>query len=180
MKQVLIHQKFAKKTDLASLKSDVDKLGIDELETTPADLSKLSDGVKNEVVKKVEYNELVKDVNTIQSTDTNNLVKKNDYDTKIGEVEKKKIDHDHGKNITTQELNKLMVHNFAAKLAQAKLATKADIADFVKELHFDDKLNNIIKKATLNKTKHTLVENKINKFKKINKIKHLNQCQRKD
>ena len=90
MKQVLIHQKFAKKTDLASLKSDIDELDIDELETTPADLSKLSDGVKNEVVKKVEYNELVKDVNTIQSTDTNNLVKKNDYDTKIGEVEKKK------------------------------------------------------------------------------------------
>ena len=179
MKQVLIHQKFAKKTDLASLKSDIDKLDIDELETTPADLSKLSDGVKNEVVKKVEYNELVKDLNTIQSTDTSNLVKKNDYDTKIGEVENK-IDHDHGKNITTQELNKLTVHNFAAKLAQAKLATKADIADFVKELHFDDKLNNIIKKAALNKTKYTLVENKINKFKKINKIKHLNQFQRKD
>ena len=71
----------------------------------------------------------------------------------------------------------MAVHNFAAKLAQAKLATKADIADFVKELHFHDKLNHIIKKATLNKTKHALVENKINKFKKQNKIKHLNQCQ---
>ena len=180
MKQVLIHQKFAKKTDLASLKSDIDKLDIDELETTPADLSKLSDGVKNEVVKKVEYNELVKDVNTIQNTDTSNLVKKKMTMTQKLVKLKKKIDHDHRKNITTQELNKLTVHNFAAKLAQAKLATKADIADFVKELHFDDKLNNIIIKATLNKTRHTLVENKINKFEKINKIKHLNQCQRKD
>ena len=37
--------------DLNSLKSNVDKLDIGKLETTPADLSKLSDEVKNDVVK---------------------------------------------------------------------------------------------------------------------------------
>ena len=35
--------KFAKKTDLASLKSEIAKLDINKLETTPVDLSKLSD-----------------------------------------------------------------------------------------------------------------------------------------
>ena len=35
--------KFAKKFDLASLKSEIDKLDIGKLETTPADLSTLSD-----------------------------------------------------------------------------------------------------------------------------------------
>ena len=51
--------KFDKKIDLANLKSEIDRLDIDKLETTPVDLSKLSDVVKNEVVKKTEYNKLV-------------------------------------------------------------------------------------------------------------------------
>ena len=38
---------FAKTIGLACLKSKADKLDIDKLETTPADLSKLSDTVKN-------------------------------------------------------------------------------------------------------------------------------------
>ena len=41
MKQVLTHQKFAKKVDLGSLKSDVDKLGIDKLKTLPSNLNNL-------------------------------------------------------------------------------------------------------------------------------------------
>ena len=40
-------------SDLSSLKSKVHKLDIGKLETTPDDLSKLSDAVKNEVVKKL-------------------------------------------------------------------------------------------------------------------------------
>ena len=51
---------FAKKVDLASLKSEIDKLDIGKLETTSVDLSKLSDAVKKEVVKKTVYDELVK------------------------------------------------------------------------------------------------------------------------
>ena len=50
---------------LRSLKSKIDKLNIGKLETTLADLIKLGDGVKNEVVKKTEYNDIeryIKDV----------------------------------------------------------------------------------------------------------------------
>ena len=43
---------FALKTNLASIKTEVDKLDIDQLAPVPADLSKLSDVVKNYVVKK--------------------------------------------------------------------------------------------------------------------------------
>ena len=43
---------FALKTNLANLKTEVDKLGIDKLATDPADLSKLSDVVKDDVAKK--------------------------------------------------------------------------------------------------------------------------------
>ena len=51
--------KFAKDDDLASLKSKTYKWDMDELETTPVDLNKLSDVVKNKVPKKAEYKELV-------------------------------------------------------------------------------------------------------------------------
>ena len=89
---------FAKKAYLANLKRDVDKLDIDKLknapsnlsnlkskvekldigilETAPVDLSKLRNVVKNDVVKKTEHNELVKEVNNVSTTGTSNLVKK--------------------------------------------------------------------------------------------------------
>ena len=46
---------FALKTNLASLKTEVDKIDIDNLVPVPVDLSKLSDVVKNDVVKKTVY-----------------------------------------------------------------------------------------------------------------------------
>ena len=45
---------FALKTNLATLKTEVDKLDIDKLKPIPNDLSKLSNIVKNDVVKKTE------------------------------------------------------------------------------------------------------------------------------
>ena len=58
------------------MKSKVDKLDIRKLETTPVDLSNLSNVLRNDVIKKTECNELVKKVNDISTTDTSNLVKK--------------------------------------------------------------------------------------------------------
>ena len=47
MQQVFDTSKFAKKVDLANLKSTVDKLDIDKLVPVPVDLNKLRDLVKN-------------------------------------------------------------------------------------------------------------------------------------
>ena len=69
---------FASKTNLASLKTEVDKLAIDELTPVPGDLAKLSNVVKNDVVKKTEYNKLVTQVDNI---DTTGFVLKATYDT---------------------------------------------------------------------------------------------------
>ena len=71
------------------MKSKVNKLDIDTLETTPVDLSKLTDVVKNEAVKKTEYNELVKKVNLIQTSDTSNLFKKLTMTQKLMKLKKK-------------------------------------------------------------------------------------------
>ena len=65
---------FALKTNVANLKTEVDKLDIGKLATVPVDLSKLSNVVKNDVVRKTVYDKLVAKVNNV---DTSDLVKKN-------------------------------------------------------------------------------------------------------
>ena len=99
----------ALKTNFAHLKAEVDKLDIDKLVPVPADLSKLSDVVKNDVVKKTIHDKLVAKVINIDTSafvlktkhdtdkselenkipDTSGLVKKTDYNTKITEMEGK-------------------------------------------------------------------------------------------
>ena len=64
---------FALKSNLASLKTEVDKIDADKLTTVPVGLAKLSNVVKNDVVKKTEYIKLITKVDNI---DTTNFVKK--------------------------------------------------------------------------------------------------------
>ena len=59
---------FSSKTNLASLKTEVSKLDIDKLTSVPNDLAKLSNVVKHDVVKKIEYNKLVTKVDNIDNT----------------------------------------------------------------------------------------------------------------
>ena len=95
---------FALKTNLANLKTEVDKLDIDKLVPVPTDLGKLSN-----VVKKDVYDKLVTKVNNIDTSgcvlktkydtekselgnkipNTSDLVKKTDYNTKITKIEVK-------------------------------------------------------------------------------------------
>ena len=85
---------YATKTNLVALKSEVDKIGTDKLKTVPADLAKLSNVVKNDVVKKTDYNTKVTSIETqiagvtkntldnlgditkLKAVDTNNFVLK--------------------------------------------------------------------------------------------------------
>ena len=47
---------FASKTNLAALKTEVDKIDIDKLKTVPVDLAKLTNAVENDLAKKTVYN----------------------------------------------------------------------------------------------------------------------------
>ena len=101
-------------TNLAALKTEVDKLDTDKLNSTPVDLAKLSNVVENEVVKKTDYNAKVtsveaqitgitknttdnlNDITKIKAIDTNSFVTRikfsadtNSLDDKIDGVEKK-------------------------------------------------------------------------------------------
>ena len=67
-------------------------------------------------------------------------------------------------DITNQEFNKLTSKNFDARLKLANLASKNDIADFVKGADFDDKLKKLFKNVALKKTKHVIVQNELYKL----------------
>ena len=56
--------------------------------SVPVDLSKLSDAVKTDVIKKTEYDELVKKVSDIKTTGTSDLVKEADYNTLLTTTKK--------------------------------------------------------------------------------------------
>ena len=104
---------FASKTNLAALKTEVDKIDVDKLKTALTDLAKLSDVVKNDVVKKTNYNTKVTsieaqiagltkntvdnlaDITKLKAIDTNSFVTRtklsadtNALDDKIDGVEK--------------------------------------------------------------------------------------------
>ena len=70
---------FALKSNLASLKTEVDKLDIDKLIPVPVDLSKLSDVVKNDDGKKAVYDKVVEKANNI---DNSGIVSKIKYDSR--------------------------------------------------------------------------------------------------
>ena len=55
---------YALKTNLAALKTEVDKIDTDKLKATPDDLAKLTNIVKNDVVKKIDYNTKISSIET--------------------------------------------------------------------------------------------------------------------
>ena len=159
---------FTPKSNLVSLKTEVDKLDIDKLKPVPVDLSKLSEAVKNEVVKKTVYDRLDAIVNNIDisrfvlktkyhidKAGVNSFIKNTHYNTKISENGKNVSDHNHGKYITTPEFNNLAAGVVTARLAQANLVAGTE---------FDAKLESLNKKINSNKAKHVLVANELVKL----------------
>ena len=139
---------FALKTNLADLRTKVDKLDIHKLEPVPVDLSKLSDVVKSDVVKKTVYDKLFAEVNNIDISDfvlktkyntdktefekkipyASNLVKRTNYNTKITELENKIPD----------------IGNLATKTALTTAENKIpSVSNLVKKTEYNTKINDI-------------------------------------
>ena len=134
---------FASKTNLAALKTEVDKIDVDKLKTTSADLAKLINTIENDVVKKADYNTKVTsieaqiagltkntvdnlaDITRLKAIDTNSFVTRtkfsadtNALDDKIDGVKKKKP------NISG-------------------LATKTSLNDYLKTSTFNSKVTEV-------------------------------------
>ena len=141
---------FALKTNLANLKTEVDKLDIDKLVPVSVDLSKLSDVVKNDVVKKTVYDKLVAKVDNI---DTSDFVLKHKYNTDKTELEKKTPDlTDFAKNVKLTELeNKIPdISNLATKTALTTVENKIqDVSSLVKKTGYNTKITDVENKLSL-------------------------------
>ena len=87
-------------------------------------------------------------------------LKKDDYKTKLSELEKKILGQNHDKYIT-QDINKLTGQNFAVRSAQARLATETGIVIQQKRQVLIINLKKLNKKVTSNKTKHVEAEKKL-------------------
>ena len=135
---------FALKTNLANLKTEVDKLDIDKLVPVPADLSKLSNVVNNEVVKKTEYNKLVTKIINIGTgkfiLKSNNDADKTDLENKIPNISNLATKAP----LTTIENKIPNISNLATKAALNTIGNKIpDVSNLVKKSDYDTKFKNI-------------------------------------
>ena len=147
-------------------------MDIDKLASVPVDLSKLSDVVKNDVIKKTAYNAKISeiegkipDINNLATKtalvsvenkipDTSGLVKKTDYNTKIGDIETKIQDTSNlaTKTNLTTEINKIKneipsISNLATKTALAAVENKIpSITNLIKKTDCNTKVTEIEKK----------------------------------
>ena len=145
---------YALKTSLAALKTEFDKIDTDKLKTVPNDLAKLSNVLKNDVVKKTTYNTLKNKVDAIDTsvfvTRTKFTTDTNALDDKIDKVEKKIPD----------------ISGLATKSSVTRLNTEQeDYTDKVKK-----KIPDISGLAS--KTELTAVENKVPDFSDLAKLLH--------
>ena len=143
---------FASKTNLAALKTKVDKIDADKLKTVPVDLATLSNVVKNEVVEKTDYNTKVTsiegqiagvtkntlnnlaDITKLKSVDTNNFVLKTKLASNVTTLENKidtvdkKIPDISGLATKTSLTSYLQTATFNSKVTEVENETKsADI-----------------------------------------------------
>ena len=137
---------FASKTNLAALKTEVDKIDVDKLKTVPDDLAKLSNVVKNEVVKKTDFGADDYVTRTKFSTDTNTL------DDKIDKVDKKTPDVS---GLATESSVTILIRNLDDRIDKLKIndyAKKTSLTNYMLTSDFNSKsaeLENKIKDADI-------------------------------
>ena len=132
---------FASKTNLVALKTEVDKIDVDKLKTVPGDLAKLSNVVKNGVVKKTDFSADIYVTRTKSGTDTNVL------DETIDKVDKKIPDVS---NLATKSSVTILVRELDDRTEKLK----------IKEYAEKTSLTNYMLTSTFN-SKSTELENKI-------------------
>ena len=148
------------------IKKDVYNTKIKNNEDKIPDITNLAtNATLNSRIKEVR-NEMPKITNLATSTALNDKI--NEVENKIPNITnlttttavtavENKIP-DHSKYVTTPEFNKITAESFTARLAQVNLASKNDIANFLKKTDFYDKLKTLNKKFTSNETKHVFDE----------------------
>ena len=158
---------FPSKTNLAALKTEVDKIDVNKLKAVPDDLAKLSNVVKNEVVKKTDFSADNYVTRTKFSTDTNAL------DDKIDKVDKKipNVSNLATKSSVTilvrdldDRIDKLKINDYAKKTSLTNYMLTSDFNTKSTELENKIKDADIIAKSAV--TKANIVKSNLNDYAK--------------
>ena len=134
---------YATKTNLAALKSEVDKTDVDKLKTTPTDLAKLTNDVENDLVKKTDYNTKVTSIGTQIAGVTKNTVDNLADITKLKAVDtsnfvlKTKLASD----VTTFENKRDTVDKKIPDISE--LATKTSLTSYLQTAAFNSKVTEV-------------------------------------
>ena len=164
---------FASKTNLAVLKTEVDKIDIDKLKTAPTDLAKLTNAVENDLVRKTVYNAKVTSIETQIAGLTKNTVDNLSDITKLKVIDinsfvlKTKLASD----VTTLE-NK--IDTVDKKIPDVSgLATKTSLNAYLQTSTFNSKVTEVENKIKANDTlarnagtRLNTIETNLNDFKK--------------
>ena len=139
---------FASKTNLAALKTELDKIDVDKLKKTPVDLAKLTSAVEHDLVKKTVYNTKVTsmetqiagltkntvdnlaDITKLKTIDTNSFVLKTKLASDVNTLENKidgvkKIPDISGLATKTSLNSYLQTSTFNSKVTQVENKIKA-------------------------------------------------------
>ena len=134
---------FASKTNLAALKTEVDKIDADKLKTVPVDLAKLTNAVENDLVKKTDGNAKVTSIESQIAGVTKNTL------DNLGDIAKlKAVDTSNfvlktklASDVTTLE-NK--IDTVAKKIPDIRgLATKTSLNAYLQTTTFNSKVNEV-------------------------------------
>ena len=174
---------YASKTNLAALKTKVDKIDSDKLKTLPNDSAKLTNVVKNDVVKKTDFNTLKSKVDGI---DVSKYVGRTKYETdekaindKIDVVEKKipvltdfvtTARFNHEKHLLATKTALTTVENKISDISN--LATKTSLSSLLPVNTFNSKVTELEGKVTTVDNKFSGYAKKTDVASNITKIKN--------
>ena len=164
---------FASKTNLAALKTEVNKIDVDKVKTAPTDLAKLTNAVENDLVKRTVYNTKVTSIETQIAGLTKNTVDNLADITKLKAIDtnsfvlKTKLASD----VTTSE-NK--IDTVDKKIPDISgLATKTSLNAYLQTSTFNSEVTEVENKIKANDTlaknagtRLNTIETNLNGFKK--------------
>ena len=154
---------FASKTNLAALKTEVDKIDVDKLKTTSTDLAKLTNAVENDLVKKTVYNTKVTSIEAQITGLTKNTVDNLADITKLKTIDtnsfvlKTKLASD----VTTLE-NK--IDSVEKKTDISRLASKTGLTSYLQTATFNSKVTEVENKIKATDIIAKSVNTKANTF----------------
>ena len=133
---------FASMTNLAALKTEVDKIDADKLKTAPVDLAQLTNAIENDVIKKTDYNTKVTSIESQIAGITKNTVDNLADITKLKAIDTNSFVTRSKFSADTNALDD-KIDGVEKKSDISGLATKTSLNDYLQAVTFNSKVTEV-------------------------------------